>query len=156
MFSLPVRFRLPLFGGLDWFGFGLEPLVFVEGRWETPQPLNHQSKPPSSKNNKSIAPSTKKQRNRTKKKTDPQSRFGCQTPTKAEGPASLGHGLGPAEPNAGPGRTAPPHRREEAGGVGGRRLPESRARRRNSNPGYTGCLRLHVWLKIRKLGLGRW
>ena len=27
--------RLPLVGGLDWLGFGFEPLL-LEGKWETP------------------------------------------------------------------------------------------------------------------------
>ena len=46
-----VKERFPIYpltnakgsiGGLDWF----EPLVFVEGKWETaPSPPNHQSKP---------------------------------------------------------------------------------------------------------------
>ena len=43
--QVPQTFRLV--DGLHWwFGFGFEPLVLVEGKWETtPLPPNHQSKP---------------------------------------------------------------------------------------------------------------
>ena len=39
--------KFPSIGGLDWrFGFGFEPSVLVEGKWETPPyPPNHKSKP---------------------------------------------------------------------------------------------------------------
>ena len=37
--------------GLDWFGFGVEALVFVEAAWKAIQPSHHQklpnSQPPS-------------------------------------------------------------------------------------------------------------